>query len=84
MVWSTPIPQLAPQCHLVPRCRAMMLPCVTNSLPYFLMPRRRPAESRPLLEEPPCFLEAKRTKMDEQAGPKMELEPASGMPASGG
>mmetsp|Transcript_738 Transcript_738/g.1285 ORF Transcript_738/g.1285 Transcript_738/m.1285 type:complete len:373 (-) Transcript_738:73-1191(-) len=34
----------------------MMLPAMTDSPPNFLMPRRRPAESRPLREEPPAFL----------------------------
>src|SRR6056297_3786398 len=34
----------------------MMLPGITASPPYFLTPRRRPAESRPLREEPPAFL----------------------------
>src|SRR3954452_20158417 len=34
----------------------MMLPASTRSSPNFLTPRRRPAESRPLREEPPAFL----------------------------
>src|SRR5918911_3187003 len=34
----------------------MMLPPMTTSPPNFLTPRRRPAESRPLREEPPAFL----------------------------
>src|ERR1700761_1253442 len=34
----------------------MMLPATTASPPNFLMPRRRPAVSRPLREEPPAFL----------------------------
>src|SRR6476660_10591677 len=55
-VWSVPMPTLAPGCHLVPRWRARMLPDSTCSPPYFLMPRRRPAVSRPLREEPPAFL----------------------------
>src|SRR3990167_4462023 len=33
-----------------------MLPASTASPPNFLTPRRRPAESRPLREEPPAFL----------------------------
>src|SRR5574338_915509 len=33
-----------------------MLPARTASLPNFLTPRRRPAESRPLRELPPAFL----------------------------
>src|SRR6478609_5221101 len=34
----------------------MMLPGTTDSPPNFLTPRRRPAVSRPLREEPPAFL----------------------------
>src|SRR4051812_20632969 len=34
----------------------MMLPGITASPPNFLTPRRRPAVSRPLREEPPAFL----------------------------
>src|ERR1700759_1567627 len=34
----------------------MMLPPITCSPPNFLTPRRRPAESRPLRDEPPAFL----------------------------
>src|SRR5690606_26933513 len=34
----------------------MMLPAVTASPPNFLTPRRRPAVSRPLRDEPPAFL----------------------------
>src|SRR5262245_11084684 len=34
----------------------MMLPARTCWPPVFLTPRRRPAESRPLREEPPAFL----------------------------
>src|SRR5689334_15944556 len=34
----------------------MMLPASTASPPNFLTPRRRPALSRPLREEPPAFL----------------------------
>src|SRR5690606_12200785 len=34
----------------------MMLPGMTCSPPYFFTPRRRPAESRPLRDEPPAFL----------------------------
>src|SRR5579864_1974496 len=34
----------------------MMLPGMTISPPYFLTPKRRPALSRPLREEPPAFL----------------------------
>src|SRR3954447_13496096 len=55
-VWSLPIPTLAPACHLVPRWRAMILPGTTTSPPYCFSPRRRPAESRPLREDPPAFL----------------------------
>src|ERR1700742_126363 len=33
-----------------------MLPPTTASPPYFFTPRRRPAESRPLRDEPPAFL----------------------------
>src|SRR3974377_15828 len=55
-VWSLPMPTLRPGCHLVPRWRARMLPATTDCPPNSLMPRRRPAESRPLREEPPAFL----------------------------
>src|SRR5688572_30721639 len=34
----------------------MMLPAITDSPPNFLTPRRRPAVSRPLRDEPPAFL----------------------------
>src|ERR1700754_1518483 len=34
----------------------MMLPATTSCPPNFFTPRRRPAESRPLREEPPAFL----------------------------
>src|SRR6185312_6293291 len=34
----------------------MMLPAITFSPPNFLTPRRRPAVSRPLRDEPPAFL----------------------------
>src|SRR5258706_406147 len=50
------MPTLAPACHLVPRWRAMMLPGTTTSPPNCFSPRRRPAESRPLREDPPAFL----------------------------
>src|SRR5215469_12663235 len=33
-----------------------MLPAMTNSPPNFFTPKRRPALSRPLREEPPAFL----------------------------
>jgi hypothetical protein len=49
-------PTLLPGCHFVPRWRMMMLPGMTNSPPNFFTPRRLPAESRPLREEPPAFL----------------------------
>ena len=44
------------------------------------------ARAPPLLELPPCFLDANRTKMDAHAGPKMdEHSPAaSGRPVRGG
>src|SRR6185437_10147684 len=51
-----PMPTLVPGCHLVPRWRMMMLPGMTISPPNFLTPRRRPALSRPLRDEPPAFL----------------------------
>src|SRR3954463_8999729 len=50
------MPTLAPACHLVPRWRAMILPGTTPPPPYCFSPRRRPAESRPLREDPPAFL----------------------------
>src|SRR5690606_14137256 len=50
------MPTPSPGCHLVPRWRTMMLPAMTCSPPNFFTPRRRPAESRPLREEPPAFL----------------------------
>src|SRR6266581_2138803 len=55
-VWSLPIPTLRPACHLVPRWRAIMLPASTSSPPKIFSPRRCPAESRPLREDPPAFL----------------------------
>src|SRR5438128_2511523 len=56
MVWSRPRPTLRPGFTLVPRWRTMMLPATTASPPNFLTPRRRPAVSRPLRDEPPAFL----------------------------
>src|SRR5262245_50928650 len=50
------MPTFSPGCHLVPRWRTMMLPARTRWPPVFLTPRRCPAESRPLREEPPAFL----------------------------
>src|SRR3990167_2948533 len=50
------MPTLAPGYTLVPRWRMMMLPPTTSWPPNFFTPRRRPAESRPLREEPPAFL----------------------------
>src|SRR4051812_50140040 len=50
------MPTLSPGCHCVPRWRRMMLPASTRSPPNSLTPRRLPAESRPLREEPPAFL----------------------------
>src|SRR5688572_20343602 len=55
-VWSLPMPTLAPGWNLVPRWRTRMLPARTSSAPNFLTPRRRPAVSRPLRDEPPAFL----------------------------
>src|SRR5262245_28179255 len=55
-VWSLPMPTLAPAWNLVPRWRTRMLPARTSSAPNFLTPRRRPAVSRPLRDEPPAFL----------------------------
>src|SRR5687767_3943328 len=50
------MPTLAPGWNLVPRWRTRMLPASTYSPPNFFTPRRRPALSRPLREEPPAFL----------------------------
>src|SRR5919109_709539 len=50
------MPTLAPAWNLVPRWRTRMLPARTSSVPNFLTPRRRPAVSRPLRDEPPAFL----------------------------
>src|SRR5262245_27667664 len=50
------MPTLAPAWNLVPRWRTRMLPARTSSAPNFLTPRRRPAVSRPLRDEPPAFL----------------------------
>src|SRR3954468_8501566 len=50
------MPTPAPGYHFVPRWRTMMLPASTASPPNFLTPRRRPALSRPLREDPPAFL----------------------------
>src|SRR5215475_9970267 len=55
-VWSLPVPTLRPACHLVPRWRARVLPASTISPPVDFKPSRRPAESRPLREDPPAFL----------------------------
>ena len=45
-----------------------MFPVTTCSPPYFLTPRYLGLESRPLDEEPPCFLDAKRTNAALHAG----------------
>src|ERR1044071_5667648 len=50
------MPTLLPACQVVPPSRAMMLPASTLSPPAVFKPRRRPAESRPLREDPPAFL----------------------------
>src|SRR5471030_1365181 len=50
------MPTLRPGCHVVPRWRARILPATTISPPAFFKQRRRPAESRPLREDPPAFL----------------------------
>src|SRR5580704_426452 len=55
-VWSLPTPTFLPGCHLVPRWRAIMFPASTASPPKIFSPRRWPAESRPLREDPPAFL----------------------------
>jgi hypothetical protein len=78
-VWSTPIPQFAPHHHFVPRCRAMIAPAPTCSPPYFLMPRNLGFESRPLEDEPPCFLDAKRTEIRENAQAR-DRDEVSGRP----
>jgi len=62
------MPQLSPHHHFLPRCRAMMFPGRTCSPPNFLRPRNLGLESRPLDEEPPCFLDAKRTNAALHAG----------------
>ena len=46
IVWSLPMPTLSPAWILVPRWRTMILPARTNCEPNFLIPSRRPAESR--------------------------------------
>src|SRR5215472_2980711 len=56
IVWSRPMETLRPGWNSVPRWRTRILPASTISPPNFLTPRRRPAESRPLREEPPAFL----------------------------
>src|SRR5665213_3565498 len=50
------MPTLRPGCQVVPRWRQMMLPAIAASPPDFFSPRRRPALSRPLREDPPAFL----------------------------
>src|SRR5262245_31215139 len=55
-VWSLARPTLVPGCHLVPRCRAMMLPASTCSPPKIFSPSRWLLESRPLRDDPPAFL----------------------------
>src|SRR5262249_12712362 len=55
-VWSLPMPTLSPACHWVPRWRTMMLPARQCSPPKSFTPRRWPAESRPLRDDPPAFL----------------------------
>ena len=56
IVWSLPIPVPSPGQNLLPRWRSRMLPGLTSCPPNFFTPRRRPAESRPFLDEPPAFL----------------------------
>src|SRR5215510_10704456 len=55
-VSSFPRPTLLPGFHLVPRCRAMMLPPSTRSPPNFFNPNRCACESRPFRDEPTPFL----------------------------
>jgi hypothetical protein len=51
---------LSPGWNVVPRWRTMILPGITASPPNFFTPRRRPAESRPFLVDPPLFFVAVR------------------------
>lgn len=58
IVWSFPMPTLSPAKNFFPRCRTMILPALAILPGHTLMPKRRPAESRPLLDDPPAFLVA--------------------------
>src|SRR5437773_5033323 len=60
-VSSLPRPTFLPGFHLVPRCRARMLPPSTASPPNFFRPNRCDCESRPLRDDPTPFLCAIRT-----------------------
>src|SRR5262249_4889048 len=55
-VKSRPMPTFWPGWMTVPSCRTRMLPARTSSPPERLTPRRWPAESRPLRDEPCPFL----------------------------
>ena len=67
-VWSLPIPTLGPAFILLPRCRTIIPPAEMGIECWTLIPRRRPAESRPLLELPPAFLVAFRIWCDKLLG----------------
>src|SRR5215208_4173511 len=70
----------------------MMLPASTVSPPNFFTPRRRPALSRPLREEPPAFLCAMarlllllgRLLGRSLLGPRLGLAAAGGLRLRGG
>src|SRR5216684_3689255 len=55
-VSSLPRPTFLPGFHLVPRCRARILPPSTASPPNFFRPNRCELESRPLRDDPTPFL----------------------------
>src|SRR5688572_2765831 len=55
-VQSRPTPTFRPGWYLVPHWRTRMFPARTNWPPNRFTPRRCPAESRPLRDEPPAFL----------------------------
>ena len=59
-VWSFPIPTFSPAYHFLPLCRIMMAPGFASQSFQIFMPNRRPAESRPLFDDPAAFFVANR------------------------
>lgn len=58
IVWSRPIPTPSPVRNFLPLWRTIMAPAFASRPGNNLIPRRRPAESRPFVDDPAAFLVA--------------------------